>query len=81
MKLRRTQSAVTAIGAEKFVLFGSRDGADWPLTWITPSTTVKFAAGAWISFSRKVDVVTHQLGLCHRHPLTPAQPVPGGPSF
>jgi hypothetical protein len=81
MKLcRAVQSTVTAIGVQKFVLYGSRDGADRPLTRITPSATVKLAAGAWISCSRKVDVVTHQLGPRH-HPLTAAQPVPGGPSF
>jgi hypothetical protein len=82
MKLRRTvQSTVTAIGVRKFVLFGSWDGADRPLTRITPSTAVKLAAGAWISFSRKVDVVTPQLGPRHHHPLTPPQPVPGEPPF
>jgi hypothetical protein len=81
MKLRRTfKSTVTAMGGRKFVLFGSWGGVDRSLTRTTPSATVKLAADAWISFSRKVDVVTHQLGPRH-HPLTPAQPVPGGPSF
>jgi len=81
MELRRTVlSTVTAIGVKKFVPFGSWGGADQPLTQNTPSTVVKFAAGAWISSSRKADGVTHQLGSRQRHPLTPAQPMPGGPS-
>ena len=46
------------IGIQSFSPLGSWDGADNPLTQNTLSTTVKLAAGAWISSSRSADVVT-----------------------
>jgi hypothetical protein len=46
------------IGIQSFSPLGSWDGADNPLTQNTPTTTVKLAAGAWISSSRTGDVVT-----------------------
>ncbi|ADB30229.1 hypothetical protein Kfla_1125 [Kribbella flavida DSM 17836] len=46
------------IGVQKFVADGAWDPADQPLTQNSPTTTIKLAAGAWISSTRTADVVT-----------------------
>ena len=46
------------IGAMTWRGFGALDAADNPLTQNAPVSTVKLAAGAWISSSRTADVVT-----------------------
>jgi hypothetical protein len=46
------------IGVMTWRPLGAFDGSDNTLTQNTPGTTVKLAAGAWISSSRTADVVT-----------------------
>ncbi|MGC4939822.1 hypothetical protein [Kribbella sp. DT2] len=50
--------ATDPIGNQTFVPDGAVDPADQPLTQNAPATTVKLAAGAWISSTRTADVVT-----------------------